>query len=357
MRIAVAAEHGPGETRVALVPDLVGRVLVLGAEVVVEPGAGARAGFADDRYVAAGARIDVDAVLDSDVVLSVQPLRLPALGRLRAGAVTISFFAGPDRPERVAALTASGLRAFAMEQVPRISRAQPMDALTSQALVAGYRAVVVAADLYPRFLAKAVTAGGVVPAARVLVIGAGVAGLQAIATARSLGAQVSGYDVRASSVEEIASLGATPVELGLPPLEGAAGYARQMSPERAVEQHRRLAPYVAASDIVITTAAVPGRRAPVLVTSAMLAAMGPGSVVVDIAAEAGGNVEGVSPGEVVRHGPVTLWGGANVPGTMPSMASTLYSQNVVHLLALMVRHGGVAPDLGDEILAGSLVVG
>lgn len=348
MRIAVAAEVLPGETRVALVPELVGRLLVLGAEVAVEPGAGLQAGFADQAYVDAGARIEAAALLDADAVLSVQPLTPAALVRLRPGAVTISFSA-PQLDDRI--------RAFAMDRVPRISRAQPMDALTSQALVAGYRAVVVAAELYPRFFGKAVTAAGTVPAAEVLVLGAGVAGLQAIATARSLGARVSGYDVRASSAEEIASLGATPVDLGLPTLEGAAGYAREMTPERAAEQHRLLAPYVAAADVVITTAAVPGRPAPVLVTAEMLAAMRPGSVVVDIAADSGGNVEGVRPGQVVRSGPVQLWGGANMPASMPAMASRLYAQNVVNLLALMTRDGVISPDLTDEILAGALVPG
>lgn len=355
MRIAVATESTPDENRVALIPGLVDRLVGLGAEVTIEPGAGIRAGFADHEYAGAGAQIVAEAVHDADVVLSVQPLSAAALGSLRPGTATVSFFAGPDRDARVAALATGKVRAFAMDQVPRISRAQPMDALTSQALVAGYRAVVVAADLYPRFLGKAVTAAGTMPAAQVLVLGAGVAGLQAIATARSLGAVVSGYDVRASSVEEIASLGATPIDLGLPALEGDAGYAREMTPMRAAEQSRLLAPYVAAADVVITTAAVPGRAAPVLVTATMLAAMKPGSVVVDIAADAGGNVEGVRPGQVVRFGPVQLWGGANVPSQMPAMASQLYAQNVVNLVALMLREGATGPDLTDEILAGALV--
>ena len=351
----MAAETLPGETRVALVPDLVARLLDLGAEVTLEPGAGVAAGFPDQAYAAAGAQVDAAALTTADVVLAVQPLDVASIGRLRPGAATISFFAGEDRAVRVAAATAQEVRPFAMEQVPRISRAQPMDALTSQSLVAGYRAVVVAADLYPGFLGLTVTAAGTVPPAQVLVLGAGVAGLQAIATAGRLGARVSGYDVRSSSAEEIASLGATAVDLGLPPLEGAAGYAREMGPERAAEQHRLLAPYVAVADVLITTAAVPGRSAPVLVTEAMVAAMRPGSVVVDLAAEQGGNVEGARAGEVTRAGGVVLWGGRNVPASMPRLASTLYAQNVVNLLALMTRDGSFAPDPADEVVAGTTV--
>lgn len=348
MKVAVAAEREPGETRVAVVPDLVPRLIALGAEVVVEPGAGSQAGFSDQAYAAAGAAVDPDALATADLVVSVQPLGPSAIGRLPPGTATVSFSA-PPRTDQV--------QAFALDQVPRISRAQPMDALTSQALVVGYRAVVVAADLYPRFLSLCVTAAGTVPAAEVLVLGAGVAGLQAIATARRLGASVSGYDVRSSSAEEIASLGATPIDLGLPVLEGAAGYAREMTPERAAEQQRLLAPYVARADVVITTAAVPGRRAPVLVTTQMLAAMKPGSVVVDVAAESGGNVEGVRPGEQIRCGPTLVWGGANVPASMPSMASELYAQNVVNFLELLVRPGmgGFVPNRADEIVAAALV--
>lgn len=347
MRMAVAAERLPGETRVALIPEFVPRLRAVGFEVVLEPGAGVRAGFTDQEYVEAGASIDAAALIAADVVLSVQPLDASTTGRLPAGVATISLSApvGTDR------------LAFALDQVPRISRAQPMDVLTSQALVVGYRAVVVAADLSPRFFGICVTAAGTVPPAEVLVLGAGVAGLQAIATARRLGASVSGYDVRSSSAEEIASLGATPIELGLPALEGAAGYAREMTPERAAEQHRLLAPYVARADVVITTAAVPGRPAPVLVTTQMLGSMKPGSVVVDVAADAGGNVEGVRPGEQTRVGPVLLWGGANVPASMPTMASRLYAQNMVSFVELLVTQGTdrFAPDLTDEIVAAALV--
>lgn len=334
MRIAVARERSAGETRVALVPDAVPRLTALGAEVLLEPGAGERAGFADAAYIAAGAVVDPDALARADLVLGVKPLH-----EARTGVVVVTL-----APTRVPAVTA-----YAMDQVPRISRAQPMDALTSQALVAGYRAVVVAAELLPRFFPLSVTAAGTIAPAEVLVLGAGVAGLQAIATARRLGAQVHGYDVRASSAEEIASLGATAIDLGLPALEGAAGYAREMTAERAVQQQDLLAPYVAAADVVITTAAVPGRRSPVLVTSSMLAAMRPGSVVVDVAAESGGNVEGVVAGGTSLVDGITLWGGLNVPGQMPAVASGLYAQNVVAFVELLLR------DADDEIVVGARV--
>lgn len=343
MRIAVVAERSP-ETRVAVVPDLVLRYLALGYDVAVEPGAGVLAGFADERYLEVGAVLDPDAVASADLVLGVQALPTESVARLRPGAAVITLRA------------TSAPLAFALEQVPRLSRAQPMDALTSQALVAGYRAVVVAAELLPRFFPQAITAAGTVPAADVLVLGAGVAGLQAIATARRLGANVSGYDVRSSSAEEIASLGATPVDLGLPVLEGAAGYAREMTPERSAEQQRLLAPYVERADVVITTAVVPGRTAPVLVSTAMVAAMRPGSVVVDIAGESGGNVEGAQPGATTKVGGATVWCGVDVARQLPTLASQLYAENVLNLVALMTSPGaGFAPDDGDEVVAGSRV--
>jgi len=227
-----------------------------------------------------------------------------------------------------------------------------MDALTSQALVAGYRGAIVAAEMLRRFFPLSMTAAGTIPPAQVVVLGAGVAGLQAIATARRLGAMVKAYDVRASSAEEIRSLGAEAIDLGLDPLEGAAGYAREMTAERAALQLERLAPYVAAADALITTAAVPGRQAPMLVSRAMLEQMSPGSVVVDLAAESGGNVEGVVAGEVVRIGNAQVWGGADVPSQLPGPASRLYAQNVVSLVALMTVGGAFAPDFADEIVAG-----
>jgi NAD(P) transhydrogenase subunit alpha len=345
VRIAVVRERREGETRVALVPDLVDRLTAGGHVVVVEPGAGELAGFADSDYAAAGALVDLAALPGAELVLAVQALELEQVRALKPGSATIAF--GPYADPVLAVLRERDVAAYAMELVPRISRAQSMDALTSQSLVAGYRAVVVAADLLQRTFALTSTAAGTLPAARVLVLGTGVAGLQAIATARRLGAIVSGYDVRASSAEEIASLGATPLDLGLDPLDGAAGYAREMTPERSARQQSLLAPYVARADVLITTAAVPGRTAPMLVTRAMVEAMAPGSVVVDLAAEGGGNVEGALPAEVVTIGRAVVWGGANVPGQMPRMASTLYAQNVVNLVPLVA---GPAADPSDEIV-------
>ena len=361
MRIAVARESEPGETRVALVPELVGRLTGVGYEVAVEPGAG-RGALIDDRaYASAGATVSENALHGAGLVLSVQPLRTESLRFTAPRAATLSFLLTDQHPEEVAARQAEGLSSFAMELVPRISRAQSMDALSSQALVAGYRGAIVAAGRLREFFPLSMTAAGTVRPAEVLVLGAGVAGLQAIATCRRLGAVVRGYDVRVAAAEEIASLGATPLDLGLPSLEGAGGYAREMSEERAQQQRDLLAPHVAAAHALITTAAVPGRRAPVLVTSAMVAGMRPGSVVVDLAADSGGNVEGVAAGSVINvptadgTGHVTLWGGSNVPSQMPGPASRLYAQNVLNVVLLMTREGMFDPDFGDEIVAGMCV--
>ncbi len=355
VRIAVVRETREGEARVALVPELVGRLTALGYDVDLEPGAGRRALITDEEYVDAGAGIDDEAVANADVVLSVQPLAPDAVRRLRVGAATISFLPTAQELSLVADLRDVGATAFAMELVPRISRAQAMDALSSQALVAGYRCAVVAAGMLRRFFPLNMTAAGTVPPAEVVVLGAGVAGLQAIATARRLGAVVKAYDVRPAAAEEIRSMGAQAIDLELPALEGAGGYAREMTQERAARQMELLAPYVAAADALITTAAVPGRTAPLLVSAAMVEAMRPGSVVVDLAAESGGNVEGVVAGEVVRIGNAQVWGGRNVAAQMPGPASRLYAQNVVNLVALMTADGVFAPDLDDEIVAGSCV--
>jgi len=360
MKIVVARETRSGETRVALVPDLVGTLTALGYDVLVEPGAGEHAGFTDAEYAEAGAAIDVAALSVADVVIGVQPLDLDGVRRMPPGAALISFLPATQEPDLVVALRDAAITSFSLELVPRISRAQPMDALSSQALVAGYRGAVVAAGLLRRFFPPSMTAAGTVPPAEVVVLGAGVAGLQAMATAKRLGAVVRGYDVRPASAEEIRSVGATYLDLGLEPLTGAGGYAREMTAERAARQRELLAPYVAAADALITTAAVPGKVAPVLVTAAMVAAMKPGSVVVDLAAESGGNVEGVVAGELVRIGRTQVWGGANVPGQMPGPASELYARNVVNLVTLMTvtdAAGGAlfAPDFTDEIVAGAAV--
>jgi NAD(P) transhydrogenase subunit alpha len=354
VRIAVAQESLPGEARVALVPELVPPLVKLGYEVAVQPGAGLRALFPDEAYVAAGAVL-ADDLAASDLVVSVQPLPLEVLSTLRPDTATLSFFPAPQRLPEVAARRDAGLTTFAMEFVPRISRAQSMDALTSQSLVAGYRGAVVAAGRLRQFFPLSMTAAGTVPPAQVVVLGAGVAGLQAIATARRLGAVVKAYDVRPSSAEEIRSMGAQAIELDLPALEGAGGYAREMTEERAERQRELLTPFIAAADAVITTAAVPGRRAPLLVTAAMVEQMRPGSVVVDLAADSGGNVEGVVPGQVVQVGGAQVWGGSNVPSQMPQPASRLYAHNIVNVVRLMTRDGAFAPDFADEIVAGMCV--
>ena len=336
-------------------PSLVPRLTRAGFEVRVEPDAGAPAGHPDDEYRAAGAEVAADAVDGAQVLLGVQPPTTGQVARLAQAAVTVSFLPTARELDLVKAMRDSGRTSLAMELVPRISRAQTMDALSSQAVVAGYRAALIAAERLPRFLPLLMTAAGTVPPARVLVLGAGVAGLQAIATMRRLGAVVSAYDVRAAAAEEVRSVGGEFIDLGLDTLEGAAGYAREMTQERADRQRELLAPHVADADALITTAAVPGRPAPLLVTAEMVAAMKPGSVVVDLAAEQGGNVAGARPGEEYSTGGVLVWGGRNVPSQMPAQASQLYATNVVNLLLLIVDGGALRVDLADEVIAGCCV--
>jgi NAD(P) transhydrogenase subunit alpha len=342
-----------------MVPELVGKLTGLGYDVVIEAGAGRAALIADEEYVEAGASVDERALESSGLVVSVQPLDPAAIRRLTRGAATISFLPTNQEPGLVADLRDAGITAFAMELVPRISRAQSMDALSSQALVAGYRSAIVAAGMLRRFFPLNMTAAGTVPPADVVVLGAGVAGLQAIATSKRLGAVVKAYDVRAAAAEEIRSMGAVAIDLELETLEGAGGYAREMTEDRAARQRDLLAPYIAAADALITTAAVPGRQAPMLVTQAMVEQMKPGSVVVDLASETGGNVEGSVAGEVVRIGNAQVWGGRNVPSQMPGPASRLYAQNIVNIVTLMTdqesKDGSFAPDFADEIVSGSCV--
>jgi len=363
MRIAVPKEIREGEKRVALVPDIINKLTRLGYEVSIESGAGTHSQATDDDFKIAGATVvNGDVLKDADVVLSVSPLTPAQMSSLKKGALTISFLSPVTAVDSIEAAASAGVTAFSLELVPRISRAQSMDALTSQALCAGYRAVLVGAEMSPRFFPLLMTAAGTVTPAQVLVLGAGVAGLQAIATARRLGAVVSAYDVRPSSADEVKSMGATFIELELEALEGAGGYAREMTPERAAKQRELLTPYIAKSHIVITTAAVPGRQAPQLMTQAMVDAMGPGTIIVDLAAETGGNVEGSKPGEVVvtKNG-VRIWGGKDVPSQLPFHASSLYSRNVVNLLTLLTKPAAEGSalalnlDFEDEIINGSAV--
>ena len=361
MRVAVPREGRPGERRVAATPETVAALVGSGASVVVQAGAGAAALASDEAYREAGAEVvDGDVLAGADVVLHVRPLLPPDISRLRRGAVTLGFLAPSAEPDGIAALRDAGVTAFSMELVPRISRAQSMDALSSQALVTGYRCALEAATRLPRFFPLFMTAAGTVPPARVLVLGAGVAGLQAIATAKRLGAVVEAYDVRPASADEVRSMGATFVHLDLESLEGSGGYAREMGEERAARQRDLLAPYVAKADVLITTAAVPGRPAPLLVTQEMVKGMRPGSVVVDLAAESGGNVEGSLPGQDLDVAGVVLVGMADAASTMPADASRLYAKNVTNLLALMQKPGAdgleLVVDLADEVLDGACVV-
>ena len=358
MRISVAKEIRPGEARVALVPDIISKLTKAGLEVVIETGAGVASGFTDVEYTAAGATVKSGNVIsDADVVASVTALSPEQMKSLKKGALTISFLSPTTSVDSIEAAASAGVTALSLELVPRISRAQSMDALTSQALCAGYRASLVAAELSPRFFPLLMTAAGTVTPAQVVVLGAGVAGLQAIATARRLGGVVSAYDVRASSADEVKSMGAKFITLELEALEGAGGYAREMTEERAAKQRELLTPYLAAADVVITTAAVPGRAAPRLVTGAMVGAMKSGAVIVDLAAETGGNVEGSKPGETITtSNGVVIWGGKDVPSQLPYHASMLFSRNVVNLLLLMTKSvdgkptGEVIPDFSDEII-------
>jgi NAD(P) transhydrogenase subunit alpha len=358
MRIAVAKEIRSGEARVALVPDIISKLTKAGLEVVIESGAGVASGFPDAQYTAAGATVKSGNVIsDADVVAAVTALTPDQMKSLKKGALTISFLSPTTSVESIEAAANAGVTALSLELVPRISRAQSMDALTSQALCAGYRASLVAAELSPRFFPLLMTAAGTVTPAQVVVLGAGVAGLQAIATAKRLGAVVSAYDVRPSSADEVKSMGAKFITLELEALEGAGGYAREMTEERAAKQRELLTPYLAAADVVITTAAVPGRPAPRLVTGEMVNAMKSGAVIVDLAAETGGNVEGSKPGQTISTDKgIVIWGGKDVPSQLPYHASMLFSRNVVNLLLLMTKSvdgkptGDVIPDFSDEII-------
>ena len=369
MKVCVPRETKEGEKRVALVPDVISKLTKLGYQVEIESGAGLTSQASDSAYTAAGATVTSGDVLASaDIVLSVQPLTAVQMKSLKKGAVTISFLSPTTSVDSIDAAANAGVTAFSLELVPRISRAQSMDALSSQALCAGYRAALVGAELSPRFFPLLMTAAGTVTPAQVLVLGAGVAGLQAIATARRLGAVVTAYDVRPASADEVRSMGATFIQLELEALEGAGGYAREMTEERAAKQRELLTPYIAKSHIVITTAAVPGRTAPRLMTQAMVDAMEPGTIIVDLAAETGGNVEGSKPGEIVETaGGVRIWGGKDVPSQLPFHASSLYSRNVVNLLTLMTAPATAAKDekpaqelalninFDDEIINGAAV--
>lgn len=360
MKVGIPRERRDGERRVAATPDTVKQLTGMGLEVLVEAAAGERSGHPDRDYTQAGAAVvpalDASAL---DVLVHVRPLAPHAAAALRRGTVTVGLASPSSELPAVEALAGAGVTSFALELVPRISRAQSMDALSSQALVAGYRCVLEAAIRLPRFFPLYMTAAGTVPPARVLVLGAGVAGLQAIGTAKRLGARVFANDIRPASADEVASMGGTFIRLDLETAEAAGGYARQLSSDAGTRQRQLLAPHVAESDVLITTAAVPGRPAPLLVTRGMVQGMRAGSVVVDLAAESGGNVEGVVPGEDIDvptadgTGHVTLVGLKDPASATAFDASRLYAKNVANLLALMVKDGALDLDFGDEVVAGA----
>jgi len=362
MQVGVVKETHPGERRVALVPESVGKLTGAGIDVVVEAGAGADAGFTDAMYEKAGGGMRSSAadVLGScDVLLKVRaPTHdgaKPEIEALRSGSAVIALLQPLTSPDLVRALAARGLTSLAMELIPRITKAQSMDALSSQATVAGYKAVLIAAAASPRLFPMLMTAAGTIAPSRVLVVGAGVAGLQAIATARRLGAIVEGYDVRPDVKEQVESLGARWVGLAMEEAVGAGGYAQEVSQEAQDRALQHLHKLVAAADVVIATAQIPGRRAPLLITEAMVHAMQPGSVIVDLAAESGGNCALTVAGEDVVVNGVLVMGPADLAATMPLHASQMYSRNLVTLLQHLMKDGALVIDTGDEITQGCLV--
>jgi H+-translocating NAD(P) transhydrogenase subunit alpha len=349
--IGALRESAPHETRVALVPEVAEKLSQSGARVVMERGAGERARFPDTLYKNVEWLQDGAAVLAvSDIVLTVQPLTVQQIGQLKGAAVVIGFMQPHARKGEVAALRERRITAFAMELVPRISRAQSMDALSSQASIAGYKGVLIAAGALQKFLPMLTTAAGTIRPSQVLVIGAGVAGLQAIATARRLGAVVEAYDVRSATKEQCKSLGAKFVETGVS-AEGQGGYARELTPEEKAKQQEVLDSRIAAADAVITTAAVPGRAAPKIISRAAVERMRPGSVVVDIAAEQGGNCELTRPGETVDHQGVAIIGPLNLPGQLAYNASEMYARNLLNFLKPALDKGELKIDWSDEVFA------
>jgi H+-translocating NAD(P) transhydrogenase subunit alpha len=350
--VGVVAESGTGERRVALVPKAVAPLVNSGVAVVVESGAGERALLPDELYTEAGASIG-DAWA-ADIVVKVAPPTKDEVARLRSGQTLIGFLAPRNADNSIGALTDAGVQAFALEAIPRISRAQAMDALSSQANVSGYKAVVLAASESTRFFPMLTTAAGTVKPAALLVLGVGVAGLQALATAKRLGARTTGYDVRPEVADQVRSVGAQWLELGLE-ASGEGGYARELTEQERAEQQNALEKAITGFDVVITTALVPGREAPQLVTAAAVEGMKPGSVVVDLAGEAGGNCALTEPGQTVVKHDVTIAAPLNLPATMPEHASELYSKNITALLELLIKDGKLAPDFEDEVVAAACV--
>ncbi|MFT4257119.1 MAG: NAD(P) transhydrogenase subunit alpha [Pseudoxanthomonas sp.] len=349
--IRVLKESAPGERRVSASPETVKKLVAAGASVQVESGAGAAAGFVDDAYAQAGAQIvDASARDAADLVLCVQPPDATAISALKQGATLVGMLHPQADAARGEAIQARGIVAFPLERLPRTTRAQAMDVLSSQAGMAGYKAVLIAAQLAPRFFPMLTTAAGTIRPSKVLIVGAGVAGLQAIATGKRLGAQIEGFDVRPETREQIESLGGKFLDLGVS-AAGEGGYARQLTDEERALQQQRLADHLKGIDVVVCTAAVPGRPAPKIISRAMVEGMKPGSVIVDLAAETGGNCEVTQPGETIDHGGVTVAGPLNLASMGAVHASEMYARNVFNFVSLFVKDGAIAFDWDDELLA------
>jgi NAD(P) transhydrogenase subunit alpha len=353
--VGVPKETAPREQRVALVPAVAAKLIQLGAKVIMQKGAGAAAGIPDAAYQGVQFVDDTASALgDADLVLRVQSPSVDEARTYKKGAVVVAFLAPHANHPLVKQFKDGGQTAFGVELIPRISRAQSMDGLSSQAACAGYAAVLIGATHMKRFLPMLTTAAGTIRPAKALVIGAGVAGLQAIATARRLGAMVEAFDVRSATKEQVESLGAKFIDTGVK-AEGAGGYARELTAEEKAQQQAVLAKHIAATDLVITTAAIPGRPSPKLISAAMCAAMKPGSVIVDLASEGGGNCELTKPGEAVTVGPVTIVGPLNVPSSLAEHASEMYAKNLLNFTQPWIKDGALNIDWTDEVYAGAVV--
>ena len=356
--IGVLSEHGGGERRVALDPDGAAAFVEDGYRVHVESGAGQEAFFSDEAYREAGCAVDSRSeVLSADIIVHVQPPSDELIRQCRAGTILVGFMQPLDAPDRIARMAASSVTGMSMELVPRISRAQKMDALSAMSNIGGYRSVLVAAHHLPKFFPLLTTAAGTVRPCNVLVLGAGVAGLQAIATARRLGARVSGYDIREAAREEVQSIGASFVELEVDvgDMEDEAGYARALAQEKQKQQTELLVPFIAEADVVITTALIPGRPAPTLITEKAVRAMKPGSVIVDVAAPNGGNCERTQPGQTIQESGITICGPLNLPAEMPVPASQMFSRTASALIRVFSTSEAIDLDFEDEVLSGACV--
>lgn len=358
VRIGVPKEVAPGERRVALVPDVVKRLVKSGVEVAVETGAGVAAGYPDASYLEAGAQVTAERgiIFRSNILLKVQAPAVEEIGQIPPGTVVVALMSMSRNPDRVRALRDGQATVFALDLLPRITRAQSMDVLSSQATVAGYRAALIGAELCPKFFPMMMTAAGTIRPAKALILGAGVAGLVAIATARRLGAVVEAYDVRRAAGEQVRSLGAKFLELQIN-AEGQGGYARELTDDEKRQEQAMLAQAIGSADVVITTANIPGRKAPLLVRSAMVDGMRPGSVIVDLAAETGGNCELTQPGEQIQYHGITISGPLNLPSSLPFHASEMFAKNLESFLGLLIaKDRSLVTDYSDEILAASLLV-